>query len=121
MERTHIEQCIDSELLELIKAGNPILVSGKPLRIYHPTNKSEDKFLDDCPLMTDELLLPPYSLFAQVIPVPQRSYISPEYNTDAPADEEAIYPAICGFLVDGSKVVMGIREALGFDAKPYEG
>jgi hypothetical protein len=114
------EQYIDRELLELIQSGQPMLVSGQPLRVFHPEDKAQDVFLGDCHYLDEEQLLPPFSLFEQVIPKAQQSYLAEEYRPDPPFHEDGSgrYPALQGILIDGSEVVLGIREALGFYAKP---
>lgn len=114
------ESAISTELRMLIQAGNPLLVSGQPLRMYHPEDKAQDSFLLDCRPLQEEAFLPPFRLFTQIIPASQRTHIAPEFNTDADVKDRAEYPAIQGFLIDGSEVVMGIRDALGFYAKPYQ-
>lgn len=114
----NVEHKVDRDLLELIQDGQPMLVSGQPLRVFHPTDQGQDRFLQDCQPLDEEQLLPPFSLFTQIIPRSQRSYIAEEFNTDAPPKENATYPALQGILIDGSEVVLGIREALGFYAKP---
>ncbi len=111
-----IEQLLyeDIEFLNSVRNGLPILVSGQPLRVYDANDKLADTFLTDCRLINEETLLPPFRLFTQLIPLSHRINLPAEY---IPNEGELGYPAIQGFLVDGSEVVLGIRKALGFNAK----
>lgn len=111
------EKVVGEEFTDLIRGGEPILVSGQPLRIFHPTDSKQDKFLEECQPLDEEHLQPPFSLFQQVIPTTQRTHLAEMFVPDG---EESSYPAIQGFLLDGSEVVMGIREVLGFIAKPLQ-
>ncbi len=108
-----VQDRVDPELLALVGAEQQLLVSGMPLRIFHPTNPDEDKFFTDCTPMTEEALAGPFRVFMQRFGGSEANL--PECYL--PTAEEKEYPVIQGFAVDGFQVVLGIRQALGFAFK----
>lgn len=108
---------VNIELLALVATEQPLLVSGMPLRIFHPTSQEEDTFFVDCRQISEEVLFPPFRVFMQSLPRNKHQYVPECY---LPTGEEEGYPVIQGFMLDGSEVVLGIRATLGFSAKAVQ-
>lgn len=112
-----VENMVDANLLAFVKADQPIVVSGQPLRIFHPTNTEKDTFFTDSIPLHEEILFPPFRVFMQRFGASEAN-LPDRY---LPAEGEKGYPVIQGFTVDGSEVVLGIWQALGFNAKAAPG
>lgn len=110
------EEELNKDIFDLLKANQPFIVSGTPLRVFHPTDSSLDKFFTDCDQLEEELLCPPFRVFKQY-------FGSSDYNLPEiflPEENEHSYFALQGFTIDGYEVVLGIKKSLGFDVKTLE-
>ncbi len=102
-----------SNILTLLENNQSILVSGMPLRVFHPSDPSQDRFFEQCTELQEELLQPPFRLFTQYFGSSELGL--PECFL--PDDNKLSYPVLQGFTIDGSEVVLGIRKSLCFSAK----
>lgn len=105
------EKILNDELINTVSTQTVLVVSGYPLRIFDPNISENDRFLEDCEPLVDELIFAPFRVFLQRIPSSGHSNHNERYLSDEG------YAAISGYSISGSEVVLGIREALGFNIK----
>lgn len=105
------ERLVGPGLVKMIIEQDALLVTGQPLCVFDGENQSNDKFLEECEPLQDELLIAPFVLFTQRIP-----WAGHSNHPDVFLSDEG-FPALRGYTVSGSEIVMGIREALGFSIK----
>ncbi len=106
-----VEDLVSPQLLRAVEDQEVLVVSGQPLRVFDSVSSENDKFLEDCEPLVDELLFAPFRLFVQRVPSAGHSNHSNIFLSDEG------YPALSGYDISGAEVVMGIREALNFNLK----